>query len=485
MTQVTMPQLGESVTEGTILKWLKQPGDAVALDDSLCEIETEKVTAELPSPFEGTMGAILVPEGETVVVGSVLCEVDESSPAATGAAHNGTAQPVAPGQPGRPPGQPGVSSGQPGVSPGQPGAPGQWSGGPMAIPPEEEASPVSASEAAAPVAVTPAALAPMRPQSLVVAHPDTVAAPVRKPEARERFYSPAVMRLAHEHAVDLGGLSGTGIGGRVTRKDLEQAIASGTAVTASGPAAAAPVAQPPALTTAARPLPAAGTAYDVVPFSATRRTIAENLKRSNLEAPQAWTMVEADVTALMALRTREKERFQQHEGVELTLLPYFTSAVCETLREFPVLNSRWEGDELRQYRSLEIGIAVASEAGLVVPVVHAAGDLSVAGLAKRIADLAQRAHTRKLRLEDIEGGTFTVNNTGSFGSIASKPIVNYPQVGIVTMERAVKRPVVLEHDAIAVRWMINVCLSFDHRAMDGLAAGGFLAALKARLEGMG
>ena len=286
------------------------------------------------------------------------------------------------------------------------------------------------------------------------------------------------MRLAHEHALDLATVTGTGIGGRVTRKDVEKALAQPP--TPAPQNAAAPPPAPPSQATAG---PSAA-AYDVVAFSPTRRTIAENLKRSNLEAPQAWTMVEADITALMARRNREKDRFRQQEGVELTLLPYFTSAVCETLREFPILNARWEGDELRQYRSLEIGIAIASEGGLVVPVVHGAGDLSVTGLAKRIADLVQRANTRKLRLEDIEGGTFTVNNTGSFGSIASKPIVNYPQVGIVTMERAVKRPVVLENDAIAVRWMMNVCLSFDHRAMDGLAAGGFLAALKTRLEGM-
>src|SRR5690606_35845398 len=184
---------------------------------------------------------------------------------------------------------------------------------------------------------------------------------------------------------------------------------------------------------AAGPAPARD-AYEVVTLSPTRRTIAENLKRSNLEAPQAWTMVEADVTDLVALRNREKERFQREEGIDLTLLPYFTMAVCEALREYPMLNARWEGDELRRYRDLNISIAVATETGLVTPVVHNAGDLNAHGLAKKIADLAQRAHARKLRLEDIEGGTFTVNNTGSFGSIASKPIVNYPQVAIVTME---------------------------------------------------
>jgi 2-oxoisovalerate dehydrogenase E2 component (dihydrolipoyl transacylase) len=223
----------------------------------------------------------------------------------------------------------------------------------------------------------------------------------------------------------------------------------------------------------------------VIALSATRKTIADHLTRSNVEAPQAWTMVECDVTALVAKRARERAQFEHRTGVDLTLLPYFTAAVCEALREFPMLNARWENDELRRYSSLNLAIAVATETGLITPVIQDAGDLSVEGLAKRIADLVQRAHSRKLRLEDIEGGTFTVNNTGSFGSIASKPIVNTPQVGIVTMERVVKRPVVIENDAIAVRSMVNVCLSFDHRALDGLEAGGFLAALKRRLEAAG
>ena len=440
MTTVTMPQLGESVTEGTILAWMKQPGDPVALDDSLCEIETEKVTAELPSPYEGVMGEILVPQGETVDVGVVLCTVLESAEGAPTPNANGHQTPAA------------KASG--------------WSGGPMSIPPDE-----TDTEEEVPV-VAPVKAPPRAPAS----EPAVAAAarPSTKPDQRERFYSPAVMRLAQEHSVDLAALQGSGIGGRVTRKDVDAAIqnsadAPAATATREAPAAATPIAEP-------------GTAYTVVPLTPTRRTIAENLKRSNLEAPQAWTMVEADVSGLVRLRAREKAAFVRQEGVELTLLPYFTLAVCETLREFPMMNARWEGDELRHYRALDIGIAVASEHGLVVPVIHGAGDLSVAGLARRIVDIAQRAQTRKLRLEDIEGGTFTVNNTGSFGSIASKPIVNYPQVGIVTMERVVKRAVVRDDDAIAVRSIVNVCLSFDHRAMDGVEAGGFLAALKRRLE---
>lgn len=433
MTTVTMPQLGESVTEGTILSWLKQPGEPVALDDSLCEIETEKVTAELPSPYEGVMGEILVPQGETVEVGAPLCTVIESAKGDMSAA------------------EPRATVGA--------RADGGWSGGPMAIPPDE-----------APAATNGAVKAP----AAVAASVATVAR--RQPDSRERFYSPAVMRLAHDHSIDLGTVQGSGVGGRVTRKDVETAVALGPQ-RAPAPTSGA--------TGRSAPAPGSTAPYEVVPLTPTRKTIAENLKRSNLEAPQAWTMVEADVTGMVARRSREKDQFARSEGTDLTLLPYFTAAVCETLRDFPMLNARWEGEELRRYNSLDIGIAVASEHGLVVPVIHGAGDLSVAGLAKQIADLSQRAHARKLRLEDIAGGTFTVNNTGSFGSIASKPIVNYPQVAIVTMERVVKRPVVVDGDAIAIRSMVNVCLSFDHRAMDGLEAGGFLAALKGRLEAYG
>ena len=437
MTVVKMPQLGESVTEGTIIQWFKQPGDPVKLDEPLCEIETEKVTAELPSEFEGTMGRILVPQGETVDVGAPLCEIEEA----------------------------GVPAERPGASNGH----GGWSGGPMAIPPDEkpvELSAVARPREAAPVAQVPVAAA--------------VAAPAREartnPDDRSRYYSPAVMRLASEHGIDLGALSGSGVGGRVTRKDVEAFLAAPTRP--AGPSEASEAPRAPRVTTSAGQTGG----YEVVTLSPTRRTIAEHLTRSNVEAPQAWTMVEADVSGLVALRNREKARFEREEGIDLTLLPYFTAAVCEALREYPMLNARWEAGELRRYRALNISVAVATEHGLVTPVLRDAGDLSVTGIAKRIADLAQRAHARKLRVEDIEGGTFTVNNTGSFGSITSKPIVNVPQVGIVTMERVVKRPVVLEGDAIAVRSMMNVCLSFDHRALDGYEAGGFLASLKKRLE---
>ena len=417
MATVTMPQLGESVTEGTVLHWLKQPGDRIELDEPLCEIETEKVAAELPSPFEGVLGEILVPEGETVEVDAPLCVIEES-----GAAPAEPAEPVA------------VAAG----------------------------APAAAVEAEAP---------PPEPAT---------------DGSRADVYSPVVQRLAARHEIDLTAIAGSGRGGRVTRKDVQAVIDAREreAAAAEGiPPAAAPiplpegeVVPPPEVATVA-----ASDAYDVVPLSATRRKIGENMARSTLEAPQAWMMVEVDVTGLVALRNRERERFA---GVDLTYLPYFASTVAHTLTDFPELNARWHGDELRRYRRVNLGIAIATERGLVVPVVPNARDLSVAGLARRIDDLISRAHAGKLRIEDMEAGTFTVNNTGAFGSIASKPIVNHPQVGIVTMERVVRRPVVVEGDAIAIRSMLNIGLSFDHRALDGAEAGGFLAALKERLEAL-
>jgi 2-oxoisovalerate dehydrogenase E2 component (dihydrolipoyl transacylase) len=336
----------------------------------------------------------------------------------------------------------------------------------MAIPPEENGFGGQQQAAAAAHVTVDRALPPARARNQGDRGEES------RPE-RSRFYSPAVMRLAEERGIDLSTIQGTGIGGRVTRKDVEMAPLR---------PAPAPAAAHVGESVQVAAKGEAGSDYEVVTFSPTRRSIAEHLVRSNVEAPQAWMMVEVDVTGLVRLREREKERFLAQEGVALTLLPYFAAAACEALREFPMLNARWEADELRRYRAIHLGIAVAAESGLVVPVVHAAGDLSVAGLARRIADVAERARARKLRVDDVEGGTFTVNNTGAFGSIASKPIVNHPQVGIVTMERAVKRVVARDDDGIAVRWMMNACLSFDHRALDGLEAGGFMASLKRRLE---
>ncbi len=420
MATVTMPQLGESVTEGVVLKWLKQPGDSVALDEPLCEIETEKVAAELPSPFEGTLGELLVPEGETVAVDAPLCTVLED-----------TARASAPRQPDAPAARPDTDT---------------------------DAAAVDVDATAAAAEAAPA---------------DT---------SRAGVYSPVVQRLATRHDIDPTTIAGSGRGGRVTRKDVQQVIDArerDAAEAAGEPPAALPAAEGDIVPAVEEQTVATQAAFDPVDLSPTRRKIGENMVRSVQEAPQAWMMVEADVSGLVALRERERERFT---GIDLTYLPYFASTVAHTLTDFPTLNARWHGEELRQYRRVNLGIAIATERGLVVPVVPNARDLSVAGLARRIDDLISRAHGGRLTLADMEAGTFTVNNTGAFGSIASKPIVNYPQVGIVTMERIVRRPTVVEGDAIAIRAVMNVALSFDHRALDGAEAGAFLAAVKDRLE---
>ena len=398
MTVVTMPQLGESVTEGTIIAWKKAEGDLVELNEPICEIETEKVTAELPSPVAGRLVRILVPQGETVAVGAPLCEIEEA----------------------------GVPAGRP-----------------TADAPASAAAGAPAGEAGA-------------------------AAGTGAP-SRRRFYSPAVQRLAELHGIDLAQVQGTGLGGRVTRKDVE-AFAARQAQGAKAAPTAAPA--PPVAAAGAGPAPGG-------PLTGVRRTIAENLERSSREIPQAWTMVEVEMSALLARRDAPQQRMA---GRKVTALPLFIAAVCSALREHPVLNARFEQGELRVSRELNIGVAVATDWGLVVPVIKDAASLSIEGLAARLDDLVTRARERRLSVGDVEGGTFTVNNTGAFGSIASKPLVNPPQVAIVTLERIVRRPVVTGEDAIAVRPVANVCLSFDHRVMDGLDAGRFLATLKARIE---
>lgn len=401
MPVVLMPQLGESVTEGTVLRWLKQPGDPVALDEPLCEIETEKVNVELPSPYEGVLGQVFVAQGETVPVGAPLCEV------------------VAPGL----------------------------------------REPVASREAEGTV------VARERSQERGHAGQPGREGEVASRERRNR-YTPAVLRLARLHGLDLSQLRGSGLGGRVTRKDVEAYLARREAGALEEGQAAAP------------PLGAEPRPYDVVALTPTRRTIAERLTRSARDIPQAWTMVEADVTELERRRDRVAERL----GRRLSLLPFFVRAVCLALREHPSLNARFEENELRRYRDVNVGIAVAAPTGLVVPVVRRAQELSLEGLVRVLDDLVERARSGKLRLEDVEGGTITVNNTGAFGSIASRPILNAPEVAIVTLERVVRRPVVVGEDGIAVRSMVNVCLTFDHRALDGHEAGAFLATLRATLE---
>ena len=423
---IKMPQLGESVTEGTVDRWLKKVGDHVKKDEPLVEVVTDKVNAEIPSPFEGILIRIAVEEGTTIAIGTELAVIEVEGP--------GTAStPVAP-----------------------PAAPEP----PTVASPAAEVAAVAASEITGPAA-----------------------------SAGGRF-SPAVRRLAEENGIDPATIAGSGEGGRVTRDDvlahLEQ-VKAGTvsaAAAPSAPPAAAPVpapATPPAATPRPAPI-AAGDREELVRLNAVRRSIAEHMVRSLATSPHVWTMVEVDMTALVKFREAEKDSFRQRNGVALTYLPFVTQVVCEALREFPFLNSTWTDDGiiLKKYVNMGFAVAVPPD-GLMVPVVHDADRLGFTDLTRAINDVVTRARDKKLKTEDVHGGTFTLNNTGATGSVASMPIINQPQAAILTTESITKRPVVIG-DGIAVRSMMNMCMSFDHRILDGQMAGQFVNWIKNRLE---
>lgn len=304
------------------------------------------------------------------------------------------------------------------------------------------------------------------------------------------------MRLAQEHGIDLSRVQGTGMEGRVTRKDIQAIIDNGGQPAAAAPEAApvvntpvgvpasAAVGQSPQpVQAAAREVPAAA-GDQIIPVTPIRKTIANRMVQSKHEAPHAWTMVEVDVTKLVAFRNQVKDEFKRKEGVNLTFLPFFIKAVVEALKEYPMINSTWAGDKIIVKKNINISIAVATEDALFVPVIKDADQKSILGIAKSIEDLAAKTRAGKLSVDDMSGGTFTVNNTGSFGSVLSMPIINSPQAAILSVESIVKRPVVID-DMIAVRSMVNLCLSLDHRVLDGLVCGRFLQSVKQKLEAIG
>ena len=419
-----MPQLGETVTEGTVGRWLKNVGDTVEKYEPLLEVETDKVASEIPSPFAGTLTSILAQEGTTVPVGAPICEIG-------GAA----------GEP-APPASTGVSAHA-----------------------QSTAAPSTASAGAARAASQTATLG-----------------------GNGVRYSPAVRKLAREHRVDLGSVAGTGRGGRVTARDVSAHVGSGAAAaTAYSPAAqvASMAAAPPRPPSAPAPPPVpvapAGDEDQVIRLSQMRKTIAERMVLSTSTIPHAWCMMEADVTELSRWRDREKAAFKAREGVNLTYLPIVVSAVCRALREAPTVNSTWAGDHIIVRKHINVGIAIDVDEGLVVPVVRDADRYSLAGLAQAINELVDRARKRRLTMADLSDGTITVDNTGALGNVASVPIINPPQAAIVTMEAVVKRPWVV-NDAIAIRSIMNLCMCIDHRVLDGAAASRFLGAVKKQLE---
>ncbi len=458
---IELPQVGESVVEGTIGRWLKQPGDRVERYEPLVEVVTDKVTMELPSPVDGSLVRILAAEGETVPMGAPIAEVETADSPAAGSdqaapnesgAETVASAPVAPTEPTTAPSLPSASRiGYLNTAATMVGPTGGGAGdaNPPAPPPDT---------------------APTEPAASTVPTEAGSTAPVAPDLGGSRRLSPAVRRLAREHSVDLSQVSGTGLGGRITRDDvLGHLDAREARPAATLPATVGPV------DTAAVP------DEEHVPLTPVRRMIAEAMSRSVSQIPHAWSMVEVDVTGLVSARASLREAFRHREGVDLTYLPFIIQALVATIRENPTFNAAWGGDRIILRKRLNIGLAVAAPAGLVVPVIHDADRISLSGLAHAAADLTQRARRNKLTIDDVQGGTFTLNNTGALGSVVSQPIINYPQAAIMTTEAVQKRPVVI-NDAIAIRSMMNLCLSFDHRINDGAESSAFMQSMKRRLE---
>jgi pyruvate dehydrogenase E2 component (dihydrolipoamide acetyltransferase) len=428
-TVITMPALGESVSEGTVTRWLKNVGDSVAVDEALLEVSTDKVDTEIPSPVAGVLLAIDVPVDTTVPVGARLALV-------------GSANGAAPATP-------------------APAAPAPVAATPVTPPP----TPVVAAPVVAPVTPPPAP---------VVAP----AAPVSQPA--DAYVTPIVRKLANDLGVNLASVQGTGIGGRIRREDVQSAAPKVVAPTASAPVAQAPRASAPVV--AASPL--RGT---TVTMSRLRKVIAARMVESLQVSAQLTTVIEVDVTKIARLRDRSKATFEAREGVKLSFLPFFAVATCEALKQHPVLNSSVEGDQIIYHGAEHLGIAVDTERGLLVPVIHNAGDLNMGGVARKIADLAARTRDNKVTPDELGGGTFTLTNTGSRGALFDTPIINQPQVAILGLGAVVKRPMVVKGDdggeSIAIRSMVYLGLSYDHRVVDGADAARFLVTLKERLEG--
>ncbi|MGZ8527580.1 MAG: dihydrolipoamide acetyltransferase family protein [Candidatus Limnocylindrales bacterium] len=474
MAKVTMPQLGESVAEGTIGKWLKQPGDHVAKYEPLLEVITDKVNAEVPSPFEGTLTEILVEEGATVPNNAEIAVIETAEGAAADApASEATAPDV-------------TSPAPPAAS-----APSAASAPPAASAPGPAHGPAGSDER--PVAV---------PMAASASGPAEAAPAVGDPDAR---MTPAVRRLLREHGLTAAQIVGTGGGGRITREDVIDHVESvrtgqpvgaqsGAPTPAPAPAAAASGGIP-AAPAAARAVGPQGPTIDfpagvddvLVPMTLMRKGIAAQMTRA-LAVPHAYVSMEVDATNLVRLRESSKGDFQAREGLSLSYVPFVVKASAEALRRHPQFNAQWTDAGLLAKRRVHVGVAVAVADGLIVPVIRDVDGLSIAGLNRAIADVAARARANKLRLDDFGGGTFTIDNTGWLGSNLTMPIINVPEVAILTMEAITKRAVVVESptgDSIAIRPVMNMVLGIDHRANDGAAGTAFLRTVKAWLEAVG
>ena len=432
-TEVRMPALGESVTEGTVTTWLKSVGDAVDADEPLLEVSTDKVDSEVPSPVAGFLAEIRVPEDETVEVGTVVAIISSSAPSAAPAAE--AAAPAAP------------------VAPAAPAAPA------APVDPFPNASTLAQTASAAPVVETPVAV------------------------TGSAYVTPIVRKLARELGVDLASVSGTGVGGRVRREDIEAAAAAARAAVAAPAASAAPAAPAAPATAVREPSPLRGTTEKM---SRLRQTIARRMVESLQTAAQLTTVIEVDVTKVAAVRARSKDAFLAKHGTKLTFLPFFVKAATEALAYHPKINATINDKEVTYFDYEHVGIAVDTPRGLLVPVIKNAGDKDIAGIAASINDLAARTRDSKIGPDELSGSTFTITNTGSGGALFDTPVLNMPETAIMGVGTIVKRPVVMKGadgaDVIAIRSMVYLSLSYDHRLVDGADASRFLMDVKKRLE---
>jgi len=435
MTDVVMPQMGESIVEGTLTKWLKKPGDRVERDEPLFEISTDKVDTEIPSPAAGTLSEVLVEEGKTVGINTVVARIDSGAGAA--------AKPAA-------------------------AAP--------AAPAPEAPAPAPTPEAPTPLAAAKPAAAPPPP-----APPPAEGAPAEPAGP----LSPLVRKMARENKIDLTKVRGTGAGGRISKQDVEAYIAQ-SAAPAPAPVAAAPAptpvqAPPPSAPAAPYQAPAGQAKTRIEPMSTMRIKIAEHMVLSKRTSPHVTTVHRVDMTKIAKLRDRYKDQFKNNYGFSLTYLPFITRASVAALRQFPLLNASLDGNNIVYHNEIHIGIAVALENGLIVPVIRNADEKNILGLQRSVVDLAARARARALKPDEVVGGTFSITNFGSYGSLIGTPVINQPQVAIIGVGTVDKTPVVID-DAIAIRSICHLSLSFDHRLIDGALADQFMMKVKQVLE---
>jgi pyruvate dehydrogenase E2 component (dihydrolipoamide acetyltransferase) len=439
-TDIIMPQMGESIVEGTITKWLKKPGDKVQRDEPLFEISTDKVDAEIPAPASGVLQEIKVTEGTTVGVNTVVgtIAVDGESAAA-----------------------------KPAVAPAKLA--------PAPAPPKEEKS-----SAGVPLAVASASRARTEPQ------PTLSAPPAQTEDQEEARSSPLVRKIAREHGVRLSQVSGTGLGGRITKQDIMQFIETQGSSSQPASTPAPHPAQPAAAAPAPRPAAPAPFPGDLVPMTNMRKLIAKHMIESRRTSAHVHCMYEVDLTRIVNLRNKHKSGFEQRHGVRLTFMPFFVRAAIMAIQQWPIVNAAIEGENIRYHRDINVGIAVALDWGLIVPVVKNAGDLNFLGLQRGITDLGERARTKKLKPEDVEGSTFTVTNPGQFGAVFGLPIINQPNSAIMGVGGIMKMPLVVTDkdgaDSIAIRSVVHLTLGYDHRLIDGAVADQFMAQVKKNLE---